>query len=171
MREPFLADQIVGFDGRVDVVQVYSKRDSHDHLLRPFDRGSMDLEQVRFLKGFVAKVIVVQVPLVVNGSVQTLLVLLDNLVNIVGDEAGVLSVVPDISVKHLDRIGEELLGPLVETCHGDARGEFAAVRMQHVEVGCGLCKQVVELGGANSYNQRTDKGMVESTKKWFDLPE
>jgi hypothetical protein len=153
--EPFLADQVVGLDHGVDVVQVYSERDSHDHLLRPFDRGSMDLEQVGFLEGFEAKVIVVQVPRVVNGSVKALLVLLDNFVNIVGDEAGILSVVADISVKQLDRIGEVLLGSLVEAGHDDARSELAAVGMQHVEIRCSLREQVVELGAADSYNKRS----------------
>ena len=70
-----------------------ANRDSHDHVLWAFDYLIVYLKQVTLLKSLEAKVVIVEVTLVVDGSIETFVVLLNNLVNVISNEAGVLSIV------------------------------------------------------------------------------
>ena len=50
VREPALAEVVVGLDGSVDVVLVDADGDTHEHMLRALDNNVVDLEEVRALR-------------------------------------------------------------------------------------------------------------------------
>ena len=61
---------MVGFDGRVNVILVYPYRNSHQHVLRPFDDISTELQEVRPLQSFETKVVVIKISVVNYLAVQ-----------------------------------------------------------------------------------------------------
>lgn len=71
MSEPPLRHHMIGPNDRVNVTLVNSNSNPHQHMLRSFHNFSLDLQKVRPLKGFKAKVIIVKVTVIDDLTVQT----------------------------------------------------------------------------------------------------
>jgi len=80
--EPSLRHHVVSFNSRVYVILVNPNRDSHQHVLRPFHNLPLNLQEVRPLKGFEPKIIIVEVPVIDYLAVQTRSILQPNENNI-----------------------------------------------------------------------------------------
>lgn len=104
-----LAHEVVGLDDLVDVLPPDSNGDTHDHVLGTFSNLAVDSEQVRSLEGLEtelwatnvygqthaqdspfsterrAHVVVLEISVVNNGTVEHVLVLHDGLVSLLGD--------------------------------------------------------------------------------------
>ena len=74
MREVLLAHQLVGLDGRVDVLAVDPDRDPHDHVLGPLRDLAVAAHQVASLEGLEAEVVVLEVSVIYNSSVDLVLI-------------------------------------------------------------------------------------------------
>ena len=149
--EPALGHQVVGLDRTLDVILVDADGDAHQHLLRAFGHFAVELEQVGALERLESEVVVAEIAVVDDGGVQLFGVGLDDLHDVVGDEAGVLSghrVLVGVEVAH--HLGERLLGRLVEVGDGDPGSELGVVRVVHRIGGGHLGGEVVELGGGDS---------------------
>ena len=70
MSEAFSAHQVVGLNGRSDVLAMDADRHSHDHMLRTFHYLTLNSQQVTPFQGFEAKVVVIEVSCEVDGLVK-----------------------------------------------------------------------------------------------------
>jgi hypothetical protein len=103
MSEPTLREQMVGFNGRFDIVFVDTDSDTHKHVLRALYNTAIDAEEVGTLEGFETKVIVIKITIVDNFRVQTFLVVHDYLENVLSDQGSrVLGLGVDMAVHDLD---------------------------------------------------------------------
>ena len=64
MSKPSLRHHVVCFDGRIYVILVNPNSNPHQHVLRPFHNLPLNLQEVRPLKGFESKIIIVKVPVI-----------------------------------------------------------------------------------------------------------
>jgi hypothetical protein len=83
--EPTLRKEVVGFNGRFDIVFVDTDRDTHEHVLRAFYYTAVDAEEVGTLEGLETKVIVIKITIVDDFRVKTFLVVHDNLEDVFSD--------------------------------------------------------------------------------------
>ena len=74
MGKVLLAHQLVGLDGRVDVLAVDADRDPHNHVLRPLGDLAVAAHQIATLEGLEAEVVVLEVSVIYNSSVDLVLV-------------------------------------------------------------------------------------------------
>lgn len=81
MSEEFSAHQVVGLNCQFNVIFMNSQGNSHEHMLGSFYNFSIDFEKVSSFKSFEAKEIESKVPLKVNGFVDFLVMLMNDLVN------------------------------------------------------------------------------------------
>eukprot|EP00624_Nannochloropsis_granulata_P007019 evm.model.NODE_5931_length_8511_cov_32.465752.1 len=82
---------------------------AHDHVLGSLHDDAVHLEQVGLLQRLETEIVVVEVPIVDNGRINTLLVGHDNVVHVLGDEGGGLAVLGVLVVAELlDGLGEDL---------------------------------------------------------------
>ena len=82
MGEPSLRHHVVSSDSRFYVILVNPNRDSHQHVLGPFNNLPLNLQEVRPLEGFEPKIIIVKVPVINYLAVQTRSILQPNKNNI-----------------------------------------------------------------------------------------
>ncbi|KAL5716767.1 hypothetical protein ACHQM5_009890 [Ranunculus cassubicifolius] len=61
MGEPALGHQMVCLECRFNVVLVYANRDSHQHVLWSFNNFALHFQEIRSLKRFETKIIIVKI--------------------------------------------------------------------------------------------------------------
>lgn len=88
MGEHSLTHQVISLEGVLQVVSMDTDRDSHKHLLGTLNDLVLDLEQVRPLKSLKPEEIIVKVSLVVNFVLNSLSMLLVDLVDLLGQKRG-----------------------------------------------------------------------------------
>lgn len=151
MREIPLGHEIVRFNDRVDVLAVNSHSDTHQHVLGALHHLLLDLQQIRPLQGLEAEVVVAKVTVVDNGRVETLRIVLDDFVVVVGDHGRVLArVLVHHEVQVVHHLAELLLCLLVQVRDGDAGTQNSIVRMHCRHCGGHFCCQVVQLSCRDS---------------------
>ena len=134
-----LRHELIHLQGGIEVVLVDADGHSHEHLLRPLNNDAIALEKVRALERLEAKVVVLEVALVVHGGIEALRVGHDDLIDIVRDERGQLvRLWVHVRVELLDGRREGIQGVLVEVGHGDTRSEDGVVRVLRRHVCCRL---------------------------------
>lgn len=75
MREPPLRQQVIGSDCTIHVFLVDANRNPHEHVLRSFDHFAIHPEQIGSFQGLETKVIVVEISVVDDFTVQAFRVL------------------------------------------------------------------------------------------------
>ena len=118
MREQLFRHHVVRVDSVIDVLAVDPDGHPHQHLLRSLGNFPVDLEQIRPFKSFETKILVAEIAVVDDGGVETVRVLLDDLVMLLGDHGGRPAVGLDV-VEVGDDLAELLLGLLVQVGHDD----------------------------------------------------
>ena len=66
MNEPFLRHQIVCFDSAINVVEVNTAGDTHEHMLWSLHSHAINFEHVGFLQSLIAKVVEVEITIIDN---------------------------------------------------------------------------------------------------------
>jgi hypothetical protein len=206
VREEALGHEVVGLDGRVDVLLVDAHRHAHEHLLGPLADLAVHAEQVGALEGLEAEVVeaargrrrrrseggergvtgrgadarpphpapcvdALEVALVVHGGVELVGVLLDDLVDVVGDERrGEAGLGVEVLVELGGVAREALLGLLVQVRHDDARGQDGPVGV--VGGGEGGCERRGGERGGGGERERGEGGRESAPPplRAFDAP-
>ena len=151
MRKPLLAHQIVSLEGGVEVVEMDADRTSHQQVLGPLDDLIIHTQEVGLLKRLKAKEVVIEVSRVVNHFVDFLVILLDDIVDVIGEE-GSRSVTPVFVVEeNVSRLQHAVLGALVKGCDRNAVGQLRVVRVHNGHVGASFCRQICDLLSCDSY--------------------
>ncbi len=154
---PALAQVVVGADGTLQVLLVDADGHAHEHLLRALHHLAVHAQEVAALQGLESEEVVAEVAVVDDGAVQRIGVLADDLVHVLGDEAGLLAGLGvHVVVEVLHGLAEGLLGVLVQVADGDAAGELGIVRVLHRHGGGHLGGEVVELGGGDAIVDAVD---------------
>jgi hypothetical protein len=91
MGEKFPAHQVIRLDCLLNVFLVNTQSYSHEHVLGSFNDFSVDFEQVGPFEGFKAEEIEGEVSFEIDGFVDFLVMLLDNVVNFVRKQRSVPS--------------------------------------------------------------------------------
>lgn len=144
MSKPFLTYQIISFDGTLHISFMNSDGNPHDHVLRPLHNLAVDLQQVRLLKSLEAKVVVVQVSLIVNGLIKKVSIVHYNFVDIFSNETRTFTKFVLVAVKLLNNIGELRIRLLMQRSNRDSGSQSAVVRMDHIQVGSCFSEQIVK---------------------------
>jgi hypothetical protein len=101
--EPTLREEMVGFNGRFDIVFVDTNSDTHKHVLRALYNTAVDTEEVGAFEGLETEIIVIKITIVDDFRVETFRVIHDNLENVLSDQgSGVLGLGVDVVVHDLD---------------------------------------------------------------------
>ena len=74
MREVLLGHELVRLDRGIYITPVNADRDAHDHVLRPLRDLAVAAHQVASLEGLEAEVVVLEVSVIYNSSVDLVLV-------------------------------------------------------------------------------------------------
>ena len=74
MREVLLGHELVRLDRGIYITPVNADRDAHDHVLGPFRDLAVAAHQVASLEGLEAEVVVLEVSVIYNSSVDLVLV-------------------------------------------------------------------------------------------------
>jgi len=101
-------------------------------VLRSFHDSSVDFEQVGPFKCFEAEEIKAKVSFEVDGSVELLVVLTDDLVNFLGEERRIAAALVLAVIELLGHIFDGGPGLFSQIVHGDPRGEDAVMRVDDV---------------------------------------
>jgi hypothetical protein len=112
--EVSLRHEVVSLEDLVNVGTVNTDGDTHDHVLWSLDNLAVNAEQVRPLERLETKVVVSEISVVDDGRVESVPVVHDNLVDVVGNHRCLLAsfgVNPVVQIG--DDSGERLLGLLV----------------------------------------------------------
>ena len=91
MSKEFSTHQIICFNCLLYAIFVNSQSYSHEHVLRPFDDFSINLEKVSSFQGFEAEKIKGEVPFKVYGFVDLLVMLMNDLINSIRKEGSISS--------------------------------------------------------------------------------
>ena len=151
MGEPALRHQIIGLDGRVDVLLVDAHRHAHQHVLGPLHHLAFEAQQVAPLQGFEAEEVVVVVPVVDDGRIQGSRVLVDDFPHVLGQQRGVLAVLGVfVGVQPLHGAAERLGCHLVQVAHRDTGRQNGVVRVLGGERSGRFSGEVVQLHGAHA---------------------
>ena len=86
MGEPLVTHEMVSFEGGLEIILMDTDRDAHEHVLWALSWFAVHLEQVRAFKRLEAEEIIVEVAFVVENCLDALVVLLNDLKNILGEE-------------------------------------------------------------------------------------
>eukprot|EP00754_Rhynchopus_humris_P001505 Rhum_TRINITY_DN10876_c0_g1::Rhum_TRINITY_DN10876_c0_g1_i1::g.40448::m.40448 len=151
VREPALREQVVGLDDAVDIREVDAEGDAHQHVLRTLADHTLavalDLEQVRPLERLVAKVLVVEVTLVVDRSLDALDVGLGSLEGGLRHKRSLLAVARVDEVAQRLEGGKEVVGRgLVQGGDSEAAGQQGVVRVLARLVRGALREKLLDLG-------------------------
>lgn len=105
MREPAFRQQVVRFDGAVDVALVDADRHPHQHVLRAFHDFAVDAQQVGPFEGFEAKIVVIKVAHVDDFAVEPVGVFRHDGRHVVRHQRGGVPVFGvDVGVHELDTV-------------------------------------------------------------------
>lgn len=80
MGHEFLRQKFVRFNSRINVGTMNPNGHSHQHMLGPFNRFSIDLQQARPFQRFESEVAVAEVSVVNNFRIQTIRIRFDDIV-------------------------------------------------------------------------------------------
>lgn len=137
MGEPLQTDHIVSADCRLDIGLMNANGDTHDHLLWSLTNQTMDFEKVGFLKGLVTEEVVIPVSLVVDNRIESFLVVLDDIIYILCDEACICSII-NVRVQFLNGVRELVTSLLVKVGDSDSGSKLTTIWVEHVQVGSSL---------------------------------
>ena len=138
-------------NGSVDVLAVDADGDTHDHVLGALGNLAVDLEEVGFLQGLEAKVIVLEVAVMDDGGVEAVLVGHDDLVVPIRNERSLLSSLGvHVVVENFNVVREPLMGHLVQVGHRNTSGENREVRVLGGIVGSSLGGKLIKLSSCHT---------------------
>merc|ERR1719234_1894906 len=157
MSEKLLGEQVIGLNGCLYVLTMDANRHPHQHLLRSLHHLTVDLQQVRPLRSLEAKVLVLKVPVIDNGRVQPVLVVLDDLVVLLRDHWDLF---PSLRASHAeevsDDVAEAFLRLLVKVGHSNPGGQEGVVWVFGGHGGGHLGGEVVQLHRGHARVQPID---------------
>jgi hypothetical protein len=120
-------------------------------VLRPLNHLVLNLHEVGLLKGLEPKVVVAVIAVIDDGRVQAILMLLDDVEGLLGDQGSMLlGVGVDVIVEVLHNGRELLLGLLVEVGDGNAGSQESIIWMLGGQVGSSLSGESVKVAGPHS---------------------
>ena len=135
--EVSLGEAFVGVDDTVNVVSVDSNGNTHQHALGPFGDLSVHLEQIGLFQSLVTKVVVFEIPCVVDGFVKDVLVLHNGIIVFLGDEGTrLVGDWMDVVEEFRGKFRKGFDGRFLEVGNGDSSGKDRVIRVLGGE-GCG----------------------------------
>ena len=145
MREPLLRHQVVGLEGCIEVIKVDANGASHEHVLGSLCDLPIALKQVGLLKSLEAKEVVIEIAREVKHLVNALVVRLDHVVDVIGQERGCPTAPISVVVKLVGCLEHACFRALVKGLDCDAIGQFRVVRVHNGHVGACFCRQISDL--------------------------
>jgi hypothetical protein len=105
-------------------------RNTHQHVLRAFRNGAINLQEIRPLQSLEPKVVVAKVTVIDDGRVQHVLVSHDTIVRLFTDHwRGLARLWVDVGVQISRDLGKHLFRLLVEVGDCNPGGEEGIIRM------------------------------------------
>ena len=179
MCEPSVGQIVVRLDRCIEIAAVDAARYAHEHVLRSLDDVAVDAQQVRALERLESKVVVLEVAVIDNRTVESVTIGHDESVHIVGDQRRLLLRLGfDVAVQALNDVGKHLARLLVQVGDGDACRQQAIVGVLGAQVRGGLGRQLIEFARRHPLvharthllcdQGRVDKRVVESVAQLLD---
>mmetsp|Transcript_19727 Transcript_19727/g.38612 ORF Transcript_19727/g.38612 Transcript_19727/m.38612 type:complete len:405 (-) Transcript_19727:253-1467(-) len=149
--EELLRHELVCLNGTVDVILVDANGHTHEHVLRALSDLTVKAQKVGPFEGLEAEKVVLEVAVVVDGSVDAVLVSHDNVVDVFSNERGIFAIAGvDVVAELGDCLGERFASALVEVAHSNACSEDAEVRVLRCGVSGGLGCELIKLSSGNA---------------------
>lgn len=146
MRHPALTEHVIRIDSLVHILLVDANSDAHEQVLRTLDHLAVDAQQVRAFQSLETEVIVIEITVVHDLSVELLGVRLDDLVHVVREQRRPRSVaLVDVLVHELHSFAERLDCGLVQVGNRDSRSEQSVVRVLRRHRSRGFRREFVQL--------------------------
>lgn len=145
MREPLLRHEVVGLEGSFQVGDVDADRASHQHVLGSLGNLAIHLEQVGLLERLEPEEVVLKVARKVYLSVDSLVVVSDDVVDFRREQRCIAPLSILIVVQLVGNVKYARLRSGVELADSHAVGELGVVRVDDGHVGASLCRQIRNL--------------------------
>ena len=138
MSEPLLRHEVVGLESCLEIVQVDSDGGTHEHVLGTLHDLALAFEKVGALESFKAEEIVLEVAGIVDDLIDSLVIGLDHLISVFGEEGCVTALLVLVIVKLVCYSEHAVVSGVVESLHSDSVGELSVIRMHNGHVGTSL---------------------------------
>ena len=120
MSEPFVTHQLVGLKCSSQILFVYSDRHSHEHVLGSLNNNPINLQQIRSFEGLEAKIVISEVPFVVNDFLNLFVVLKYDLINVLREQWCVLPSLVFAEIELLCYLFQRAGGFFMEIVHSNS---------------------------------------------------
>ena len=155
--KPLFRQQIVGLNGRVNIFLVNSNGYPHQHVLWAFGNASVNLQQVRFFEGFVAKIIITVIAIIDDRRVQQSRILANDFVHFPRNQRCILAGFGVfIVVQFFDRARKRFIGLFMEVGNGNPGRQNGVIRMFGGHRSSCFGRQIVELCRFNAVVEAAD---------------
>ena len=118
---------------------------AHEHVLGTFDDLALDLEEVGALQGLEPEEVVVEVAGVVKFGVDLVSVLLEDVVDLFGEEWSRVAALVLVGIKGVSHLSDVIIGHLVECGDRYPVGKDRKIRVHNGQVRARLGSQVNNL--------------------------
>jgi len=139
MGKPELTHQIICFKSCIKIIQMDSERDPHQHVLWSLDNSTISFEQVASFESLEPKIIVVEIPLIVQFFIDFLLILLDNTHQFWMDHACISILFVQYLIKFLNNYEIIIFSLLVQIAYLNPSSQSGVIWMDQIHVSACLC--------------------------------
>ena len=145
MGEPLLTHQVVRLEGSLQVRHVDADRAPHEHVLRSLHNLAIHLQEIGSLQRLEAEKVILEVTGVVNHFIYALIVVLNDLQDVIGQERRWSAALVLAVVQLLGRGKNAAIGLIMQSLDGNSVGELGVVRVHNGHVGASFGGQIRNL--------------------------